>query len=377
MTPFVSRDTVRARMVTRADSAKPSIFLVGARGYAGQQLARLLLRHPAAILAGVSSTDSGWKLSDAIPDEAARVVPSFPVTAIEESARKVGASLAFLATPTETSLELAPKLLANGISVIDLSGAYRLVPSEFQTAYGLRHPEPARLNPPPFGLVPWAKSTPWKKGEPPRLIANPGCYSTSVLLALIPLLRDKLIEPDSIVIDAKSGATGAGRKAAENLLFTEIGEDCIPYRVARHQHEPEVEAWSAHFSGTRPDLCFTTHLLPVRRGILSSIYARLADGADEAAIAKSFQKAYEKYPLVRSQALCDGNGKENVALLSLKKVVGSARTHLSFHVSGNRLFLFSTIDNLMKGAASQAVENMNGLLGLPPETGLLEWEGTL
>ncbi|MEK7355089.1 MAG: Asd/ArgC dimerization domain-containing protein, partial [Bdellovibrionota bacterium] len=228
------------------------------------------------------------------------------------------------------------------------------------------------------GLVPWAGKLAAKK---PTLIANPGCYATSVLMAVLPLLRASAIVAETLVIDAKSGTTGAGRKASETTSFTEVEGECLPYKVARHQHWPEIVQQAAAHSGAEIAPFFTTHLLNVRRGIISSIYARLApsfvaasDKESDAKIEALFREAYSAYPLARFGAL----GKpETDSLLSLKRVVGSARTHVAWKAEGDKLHLFSLIDNLVKGAASQAVENFNRLIDEPVTTGLDGAEGVL
>ena len=196
-------------------------------------------------------------------------------------------------------------------------------------------------------------------------------------MAILPLLRSDLIEPSSLVIDSKSGTSGAGRKAAENLLFTEVDGECLPYRVGQHQHFPEIQEYAQVFGGQAIDPFFNTSLLPVRRGIISSIYARLKTGRGLADIRTALANAYEDYPLVKISALSELSAIGQAQAVSLKKVVGSARTHLAFEVVGEKLYMFSLLDNLLKGAASQAVENFNWLNGLPAGTGLTEIEGVL
>jgi N-acetyl-gamma-glutamyl-phosphate reductase len=213
--------------------------------------------------------------------------------------------------------------------------------------------------------VPWAK--PAAKNDA-HLIANPGCYATSVLMPLIPLLKAGLIDPSSIVIDSKSGTSGGGRKAAENLLFTEVEGECLPYKVAGHQHFPEICQYIETFASATIDPHFTTQLINVRRGIMSCIYAKLLAGVTETQIDAAFSRAYSNDPLIRF-------GK--TTSLSLKRVVGSARTHINYKIDGQKLYVFSLIDNLLKGAASQAVENFNRLNDLPAHTALTQMEGVL
>ena len=358
-----------------------SVAIVGARGYSGLELARLLLKHPTANLSACFATDSAWALSDYLPEQAAASVPVLEMSHLFSSAHKF--KTVFLATPVEVSAELTPKLIAAGINVIDLSGAFRLKSGtaaersqKYKKWYSLDHPCPDQLADAEYGLIPWVG--PLKKSAAQaRLISNPGCYATSVLMAILPLLKEKLIEIDSLVIDSKSGTSGAGRKADESILFTEVDGECLPYKVGKHQHLPEMIEAAQELTGLTIDPFFTTHLLPVRRGIISGIYARLTSGVtDVSVIDQAFQKYYGEYPLVKFGAF-SSDGKKSARQASLKQVVGSTRTHIHYQLSGNKLFVFSLIDNLLKGAASQAVENFNRLEDLPVATALIEQEGVL
>jgi N-acetyl-gamma-glutamyl-phosphate reductase len=351
------------------------VAVVGARGYSGLELARILLNHPEVELAACFAHDHAFRLSDYLPEAAARAVPVLPLTALESSLPNI--DTVFLATPAEASLELAPKALRAGANVIDLSGAFRFQAgteaeraSKFELWYKAKHS--AIALPAHYGLVPFAQ--PVNPGQ--ALISNPGCYATAALMAIVPLLKANAVNPKSLVIDAKSGTTGAGRKASEAQLFAEVEGECLPYRVAKHQHLPEIGEWAETFSGTAVDPFFSTHLLPVRRGILASVYAELNSGAD---VGAAYAAAFAGYPLARVTRL-DGGPDQDLSpalSLSLKRVVGSARVHLGYQVSGSKLYVFSLIDNLLKGAASQAVENFNALYDYPVALGLEALEGTL
>ncbi len=273
----------------------------------------------------------------------------------------------FLATPAEVSLELAPKIMAAGKTVIDLSGAFRLKQNSYQEWYGFEHTAKKELDQAQYGLVPFAEPNPKQK-----LVANPGCFATAITMALIPLLKQDVISSENIVIDAKSGTSGAGKKLAENLLFTEVEGECLPYKVGKHQHYPEIQETIEKFSGKKIDAHFGTSLLPVRRGIIAGIYARMQPGKTLQDVQKAFQQSFGDYSLVMHAPT-----KEKPQLLSLKKVTGTGRTHLSYAVEGDKLYLYSSIDNLMKGAASQAVENMNNLSGLAVTTGLSQLEALI
>ncbi|MGE0764135.1 MAG: N-acetyl-gamma-glutamyl-phosphate reductase [Bdellovibrionales bacterium] len=348
------------------------VAVVGARGYSGLELSRLLLRHPLVQLVGCFATDSSFVLSHYLTETRASEVPTWQLSDLDEHLTNIDAL--FLATPAEASLELAPKVLAKGVHVIDLSGAFRLrqgdVKQRYKKWYGFEHSETKLLKKAHFGLQPWAK--PLTEAKTAQLVANPGCYASAVMMALIPLLQAGLVDPNTLVIDAKSGTSGAGRKAAEGMLFTEVEGECLPYKVGQHQHLPEIIEALEEFSGVAVEPFLTTHLLTVRRGIIASIYAKTSATEDQ--IEAAFQQAYSHYPLVKMGRLGTPAGD---GLLSLKRVVGSARTHLAFRVVGDKLFLFSLIDNLVKGAAGQAVENLNRLMDQPCDMGLSESEGVL
>ncbi|MBY0516895.1 MAG: N-acetyl-gamma-glutamyl-phosphate reductase [Bacteriovoracaceae bacterium] len=324
---------------------KIPVAIVGGRGYSGAELTRLLKHHPQAYVAGSFNSQTANEVLNGTYQTV------------------------FLATPAEASLELAPKLLARGMNVIDLSGAFRLplgdVKAEYLKWYKFEHLETELVAKAHYGLVPWNKLT---HSQDPKLIANPGCYASATLLALLPLLNNNVIQNDSIVIDAKSGTTGAGKKADEALLFSEVDGECLPYKIGEHQHLPEINQWAKLLTQETIDPFFTTHLLATRRGIIVSLYAKLEESKTINDVKKAFESAYSQYDLVEF-----GETKEK-HLLQLKKVVGTAKTHISYQVTGTKLHVFSTIDNLLKGAASQAVENFNLLNDLPHSVGLTHLE---
>jgi N-acetyl-gamma-glutamyl-phosphate reductase len=327
---------------------KTSVSIVGARGYSGLELAKLLLRHPAVDFTYAFATKD-FRLSDDILDERARDVQCLTDDRLFDHLTDV----VFLATPAEVSLNLAPKILAQGKKVIDLSGAFRLKTTDMQKWYGFNHSAPEWLAAAEYGLVPFCG--PLKADI--RLISNPGCYASAVSLALIPLLKHDVIETEGLVIDAKSGTTGGGRKPAENFLFSEVDGECLPYRVGRHQHLPEIMENTVNFAGRAIDPHFVTDLLPTKRGIVAAIFAK-TKSKDIAAVERAFNAEYAQYPLVRY-------GREVSKLARLSNVVGTPFTHLSYELTENKLYLFATLDNLLKGAASQAVENLNLWLDLP------------
>lgn len=334
---------------------KISCAIVGARGYAGLETAKLLLKHPMADLKFCFAT-SDFELSKFLTDKNAGSVCNLSDSELVNHL----ADCIFLATPAEVSMQLAPKILQAGKIVIDLSGAFRLKRHDYKSWYGFEHHQKDLLQKAQYGLSPWAEPD-----KAQRLVANPGCFATAVSMPLIPLLKENIISSDAIVIDAKSGASGAGKKPSENLLFTEVDGECLPYKVGKHQHYPEIQEAVEKFSGQNIEPHFVTSLLPVRRGIIAGIYGQLNSGRSLVDVEQVLDKVYGDYPLV-SHGPIDKNGQ----LLSLKKVVGTASVHISYTQQGNKLYLFSCIDNLMKGAASQAIENFNNIAGLPVTTGL-------
>lgn len=364
------------------ESEKIPVAIVGANGLSGRVLARLLLQHPRAQLVGCLARNLQWTLKDDLPEASAQNVPTWSLPEFQAGTvvLPVPVHSVFLATPPEVSMELAPLFLKAGIEVIDLSGAFRLPQSVFEQWYQHPHTAATELQLATYGLMPWS-STRIKESPAPALISNAGCYASSILMALIPLLQKHLLDPNSVVIDAKSGTSGAGLKAKENLLFTEVDEDSLPYKVGTHQHLPEIIHHLQKFTGQLIDPHFSTTLIPLRRGINASIYAHFLEKNLEQEqllelIRNAFDDAYRGYPLVKHGPL-GLSAKGDNQLLSLRKVAGSCRTHISYNVVGHKLYLFSTVDNLLKGAASGALENWNALQGFPLDLGLMNHEGLL
>jgi N-acetyl-gamma-glutamyl-phosphate reductase len=341
---------------------KITCAVVGARGYAGLELMKILLKHPLVELKYAFAT-SQFEIFDQLNSDKSSKVECL----LDSEIMTHLADVVFLATPAEVSLKLAPKILDAGKKVIDLSGAFRLKKHDYPKWYGFAHTEKKALEMANYGLLPWVGPAPSL-----NLVANPGCYATAISLALIPLLKENLINPEHIVIDAKSGASGAGRKASENLLFTEVDGECLPYKVGRHQHEPEILETVEVYTGIKIKPHMTTSLLPIRRGIIAGVYATLNEGKTASDVEAALHKSYSQYPFIQWTAI-----SKSANLLSLKKVVGTARTQISYEVVDQKLYVFSCLDNLMKGAASQAVENLNRIYDWPVETGLNRWEAMI
>jgi N-acetyl-gamma-glutamyl-phosphate reductase len=277
-----------------------------------------------------------------------------------------GVDAVVLATPAEVSARLAPAILQARKVVVDLSGAFRLGdPARYPTWYGFAHPSPPLLDRAHYGL-PELFGAPRRSADGSALVANPGCYPTASLLALAPLLGAGLIEPRGIIIDAKSGVTGAGRQAKEEYSFGEVDEDIRAYKVFKHQHTPEIQrglAASAKVEEGEVSLTFTPHLLPVRRGILATCYARARAGATSSAIATCLAQAYAGSAFVKVAP------PEKV---TLGAVVGTNEARVGAVASGDVVVSVASIDNLLKGAAGQAVQNLNLLFGLDERLGLAQ-----
>lgn len=329
------------------------VGIVGASGYTGVELTRRAAAHPGlALRFATSERWVGEPVHRRVPEVAAG--PALRYSAQPEAlALARGCEVVFLATPAEVSLALVPGLLEAGCRIIDLSGAFRLPRAEeYAHWYGFMHTQPELLREAVYGLPELFRET----IASALLVANPGCYPTAAVLPLFPLLRARLVDPASLVINAASGVTGAGRKASEDFSFAEVDGDFRAYRVLRHQHTPEIAHILSRASGPTPSLVFTPHLLPIKRGILCTTFARLAPEVGAAQVGAALSDAYRGEPFVSLAA-----SAEEVAL---KHVVGSNRCQLGFAVDGDRLILVSALDNLIKGAAGQAMQNLNLMLGL-------------
>lgn len=333
---------------------KLTCAVVGARGYSGLELVRHLLNHPL-----VSVTEAYASKTFSLEQEIEHPLVKNIKVAGEDQVLSSQADVIFLATPPEVSLRLVPEFLKLKKKVIDLSGAFRLQKHNVADWYSFATPAPEVMAKAHYGLVPFAKPCP--EGS---FISNPGCYATAIQMALVPLLRKNLIDASMIVVDAKSGASGAGRKAQESLLFTEVNGDCRPYRIGKHQHLPEIQEGIENYTSSAVNLFFSTHLLPVNHGILASIYAK-ANTTSIAEVTAAYDEAFAGYQFAKW-----GQLEGNPQLASLPKVVGTPMTRISYELRDNKLYVFSTIDNRLKGAATQAIENLNRWMDFPAHAGL-------
>jgi N-acetyl-gamma-glutamyl-phosphate reductase len=335
-----------------------STAVVGASGYSGVELTRALARHPRLrTVALLSDRWAGEAAGDRLPLSGPAAALRYRALA---EAPELSADVAFLATPAEVSLDLAPKLLARGVRVVDLSGAFRLEDaSAYPRWYGFEHRAPDLLAEARYGLPELARA----KLAGAKLVTNPGCYATATAMALAPLLRSGLASADGIAVNAMSGVSGAGRKASEEYSFCEVDEDLRAYRLGRHQHVPEIEQTVARFAGRCGPISFTPHLVPVRRGILATCTLRLVPGAGASELVRAYEQAYAGEPFVRVLAA------ERVAV---KDVVRTNRVHVGVAVDARAgvAVAVAAIDNLVKGAAGQAVQALNAVMGWDETLGL-------
>ncbi len=329
-----------------------SAGVIGASGYSGIELTRLLLRHPGVRLSFVTS--DRWvgqtvQARTALPSQLPYVSNGDAVAAAK------GLDVVFLATPAETSLELAPKLRSSSARVVDLSGAFRLQNlDKYPAYYRFTHTAPSLVKEAVYGIPELFRA----RLAGAELVANPGCYATAAALSVAPLLKADLVEPQSLVISAASGVSGAGRKASEDFTFMEIDADFRAYRTLSHQHVPEIEQTLG-----LEKLVFTPHLLPMKRGILNTTVARLAPGVTAERIREEFVKAYGGELLVSLLPSADA--------VRIADVARTPRCLLGFTADDTHVVVITAIDNLLKGAASQAVQNMNLMFGLSETEGLL------
>ena len=338
-----------------------NIAVIGVTGYTGFELATLLLRHPgiAKPTFYVRETNGAHCLSEMFPQLRGWGEASVKPLSLETIAGST-AGTAFLATPHEVSAELAPKLLDNGLRVIDLSGAFRFGSAEtYASWYKLPTPHASRLSEAVYGLPELYA----ERIKTAKLIANPGCYATSVILALRPLLEAGLLDAGhTVVCDCKSGASGAGKEPRRDLQFVEVDGNFRAYNLFTHRHTPEI---LEHTGLAESQVVFSTHLLPIPRGILSSIYVTLAKHQTPQDIESLFRKYYAGHSLIRIHPAG--------TLPEVQHIIKTNFCDIGFalHADGKRLIVVSCLDNLGKGAAGQAVQNLNLTLGIDERTGLV------
>jgi N-acetyl-gamma-glutamyl-phosphate reductase len=335
------------------------VSILGATGYSGGELIRLLLNHPAVKLHHLTSVSSvGKSIEEIHPLLRGRLSHRFESLNVKKVVRN--SDVVFSCFPPTVGMKSTAQLVKAGVKVIDLSADYRLPTGElFKKVYKTTHAAPALLKQAVYGLPELYR----KEISASTLVANPGCYATAGILAAIPLLHNHLIDPKSLILDAKSGVSGAGKKLAHNFLFGEVESNFQAYGVTSHRHQPEMETILTCVARKPSQITFTPHLVPMLRGILAVLYATLKKSTRTQDIHALYQKMYQGEPFVRVLPLGQMPQTKNVNNTNYCDI-GLVQDERS-----KRIIVISAIDNLVKGAAGQAIQNMNILFNRS------EWEG--
>jgi len=337
-----------------------NVGIIGVTGYAGEELIRLLLQHPQVRITSLTAKiDKPAPIGEIFPKFKNQLDLVCTLPDLKEINAKC--DLVFLALPHTVSFTIVPQLLKAGKRVIDLSADYRLEDTKvYEKFYCVKHNDHANLKKAVYGLPELYR----QKIKNAQLLANPGCYPTAAILGLAPLAALNYFENQSAIIDAKSGVTGAGRKPSEALLFSEINEDFKAYKVNVHQHSPEINQFLSKLSGKKLEATFVPHLLPINRGILETIYVKKAPSAKRKTLklADLYKKFYKNEPFVR---IWEGGDFPRI-----KDVVNTNYCDIGLKDFGDQAIIVSVIDNLLKGASGQAVQNMNIMYKLPEKLGL-------
>ena len=339
-----------------------NVGIVGVSGYTGEELIRILVNHPKVKISGLfSSSACGSPIAEIFPEFSSHLDLVCLKPDIKNIVDKCG--LVFLALPHTTSMDLVPQLVKAGKRVIDLSADYRLKDFKvYEKFYQYQHKDKPNLKAAVYGLPELYRSG----IKSAKIVANPGCYPTAAVLALAPLVALGPVDFGSIIIDAKSGVSGAGRKATEEFFSSQNKEDFKAYKVGAHQHTPEINQVLSGLAGKKVKVTFVPHLLPVKVGILETIYVKktkkLKNQKTERLV-DLYKKFYKKEPFVRI--------KPEGEFPRLIDVVGTNFCDIGIKDNPDNLIIIAAIDNLVKGASGQAVQNMNIMYGFPETTGLL------
>jgi N-acetyl-gamma-glutamyl-phosphate reductase len=336
------------------------VAVVGATGYTGEELVRLLVRHPQVEITYVSGKeDRSVKIQEIFPYLQNKLDLECRAFSVEEACKK--SDFIFLSLPHTVSMQAAPLFLKAGKKVVDISADYRLKDLKiYEKFYKTPHADPSHLKEAVYGLPEINR----EKIKSARLVANPGCYPTGGILAALPGLKEDYFDPQSIQIDAKSGVTGAGRKADKATAFSEVNESFKAYKLFEHQHVPEIDQELSAALGKTVSVIFVPHLLPLNRGILSTVYVKLNKKTTTEGLLDVYRKFYAGEPFVKVY--------EKGALPELKNVVNTnfCDIGLRVHEEKSLCVIVAVIDNLDKGAAGQAVQNMNLMCGFKETEGL-------
>ncbi len=336
------------------------VGIIGANGYGGVELIRLLKSHPfAEIEFLVSHSTSGTNIKELYPHLSSILEMSLAQVHVDQIAESV--DVVFFSTPPGVSLDLLAQFSEKGVLCIDLSGDHRLTDPEVYSQWYQKEPASANiLNQTVYGLSEINKES----IKDSKHVANPGCYPTAALLGTLPVVKEGWVKENSIIIDGKTGVSGAGRKNSLATHYSEVNENVKAYKLGTHQHIPEIEQLIASFSGNTESITFSAHLVPMTRGIMCTIYADLKEPVTSEIVTDLYHSFYENHPFVRVRETGD--------LPKTKEVYGSNYCDIGIHCDErtNRLTIVSVIDNLVKGAAGQAIQNMNLLNGWDETTGL-------
>ncbi|MEA3468666.1 MAG: N-acetyl-gamma-glutamyl-phosphate reductase [Thermodesulfobacteriota bacterium] len=336
------------------------VAIIGASGYTGVELTRILCNHPEFELTAATSRQyAGKALSEVFPNLLGKTDLICENLSVDELCQR--ADLFFAAVPHKTAMDLVPRLLQENKKLVDLSADYRLRDVAVYEEWYQEHSSPEFIKEAAYGLPELYR----EQIKNARLVANPGCYPTSIVLGLAPLLQEGLIDPATIIVDSKSGTTGAGRAVGVATLFCEVHDGFKAYKVGgTHRHLPEIEQELSVLNRGDVTISFTPHLLPISRGILSTSYANLTSGISEDNLRKLYMDRYTAEPFVRMVP--------KGTFPATQHVRGSNFCDIGFAIDKrtNRIIVVSAIDNIVKGAAGQAVHNMNLMCGIDETTGL-------
>ena len=336
-----------------------SVGLVGATGYTGLEVARLLDSHPSAkIVAATARADAGKRICDVHPSLAGRL--DVTLESLDAASLAQRCDVVMCCLPHGASAETVCELVKHDVRVVDFSADFRLSSLDvYEHWYKVKHPWPERVGKTAYGMPEFFAD----EIKDADIVANPGCYPTSAILPLAPLIENGLIESSDIIVDSKTGVSGGGRSAKVTMLYCEANESIAPYSVGCHRHQPEIEDLVFRIAGKEVSVIFTPHLTPMDRGILSTIYVRPTSSDPDATleqVMECWRARYQASPFVSTVN----------HIPATKHVAFSNRVQMSARVAGERLILICAIDNLVKGASGAAVQNMNVMFGLDQAAGL-------
>ncbi len=344
-------------------SAMPTISIVGASGYSGAELYSILSHHSSVRIGKLfANTSAGKRFFDVFPRfSEKRAGSADPILEEYSPDAACSSDLVFIALPSGEAMRIVPELLKRGKRIIDLGGDFRLKDASlYERFYKHSHSATELLSQAVYGLPEWNREA----IRNATLVANPGCYPTSAILPLLPLLKERIIHDDGIAVSSLSGVSGAGRSASTDLSFAEVNESVKAYKVGVHQHSPEINSILSSFSERTITVSFVPHLLPITRGIYTSIYAPLTRDCRPEHVEEIYQSAYLREAFIRFSAS---------SIPEIKYVTNTNFLDIGFRVDreNKMLIVLSVLDNLVKGAAGQAVQNMNLMLGFNETEGLL------